>query len=315
MAAFNAFVKQQTNARYRRGLQWLVSLALCTVVIGHLDFEVFIQQWKKLEAVNLSLVLILLLMPLNWYLEACKWQQALSKYSTINREESMRSVLYGLAFHSVSPYMVGDFAGKYLPLRNQIPFKSFLRAMLQANGAQYMVTLGLGIVGLSGILFLGYTLPIYLPDAALGQMLAALLALVLVGAYAAWYFRNRLLSQIRALPRRLSPWLIQWAFVRYLVFATQFYLALQVFEVRGDGLTLLCGIALMFLVKSMLPALNVVANLGVRETAAALVFGSVLAEAEGAFSASLLIWCINLLLPAMGGTLLLLYDRSTKRSA
>ena len=92
--------------------------------------------------------------------------------------------------------------------------------------------------------------------------------------------------------------------LRYAVFCAQFMLLLIAYGVAtplGPGLAAVAG---TFLLKSLVPSLNALADVGVRELSATHLFGLLGQPALPVLSASLSLWVINIALPSAAGLLL-----------
>jgi hypothetical protein len=90
-----------------------------------------------------------------------------------------------------------------------------------------------------------------------------------------------------------------------LIFGTQFYLLFQLFGIALPVSIMLPGIAIIYLIKTIIPSLNIVGDLGLREVTALFYFQQFGAWQEKVVAASLLLWCINLLIPTIGGLFLI----------
>ena len=91
-------------------------------------------------------VLVLLLAPLNWMLEAKKWQWLLQKIEPLSFRKAWASTLTGIAFALVTPNKIGDFAGRILYLSNKTKLRGAI-ATLIGNLAQTIVVFLFGIIG------------------------------------------------------------------------------------------------------------------------------------------------------------------------
>jgi uncharacterized membrane protein YbhN (UPF0104 family) len=90
---------------------------------------------------------------------------------------------------------------------------------------------------------------------------------------------------------------------RYACFSAQFLILLHLL---GIGLPLylqVAGVAWVFLIKSVAPALNIVADLGVREVAALAFFPLFSVDPALVLAASISVWFINLFVPSLLGSL------------
>ena len=90
--------------------------------------------------------------------------------------------------------------------------------------------------------------------------------------------------------------------VRYLVFATQYILLLQVFNVGIDMLTAFWLITIMFLALAIVPTIAL-AELGIRGKLSIYLFGLFSTNTLGIILTASTIWLINLIVPALAGSL------------
>ncbi|MDX1439275.1 MAG: hypothetical protein R3284_05170, partial [Rubricoccaceae bacterium] len=92
--------------------------------------------------------------------------------------------------------------------------------------------------------------------------------------------------------------------LRYLIFSTQFVVLVHAFAPDAGWLITYTGVVLVFFAKSAIPSITL-GDLGIRESAAVFFLGSLGIFEAAAFDASLAIFGINILLPALSGLLLL----------
>ena len=322
--------KMPSEPEIRRARQWrrLVfwgKIGVTLLTLGLLYNSIFAAPdtaaaWRHLLATTLggagrpAVLLALVLVPVNWGLEAWKWYRLARHLEPVTFGRSLRAVLVGLTLGFATPNRVGDYAGRIIELKSRRV--SALGAVFLGRYCQLVVTV---LAGLAGLLY--FLLTFYLngyPAAGLGVVASALLlsGLVLVPLY-----RSRLLlaalGQWRPL-RRFRPALaimptyparalhavLAISGLRYAVFCGQFLLLLGAYGVGsplGPGLAAVAG---TFLLKSLVPSLNALADVGVRELSATHLFGLLGQPALPVLSASLSLWVINIALPSAAGLLL-----------
>jgi len=100
------------------------------------------QSWK--------IYLALLLVPINWGLEARKWQILLKPVETIGFFNSFKAILAGLAFSMNTPNRIGEYAGRVLYVHEGNRWKA-LSLTVTGSFSQLIVTL---TIGAGGLLFL-----------------------------------------------------------------------------------------------------------------------------------------------------------------
>src|SRR5206468_3685838 len=88
-----------------------------------------------------------LLMPLNWGLEAAKWQCSVRSIYPVSLMQSFKAVLSGISFSVTMPNRVGEYLGRmiYLPEGSRL---RTISVTLVASFAQLLVTLVAGTAGL-----------------------------------------------------------------------------------------------------------------------------------------------------------------------
>lgn len=276
----------------------------------------FRQEWQTFYQ-NLNgtsiflLIVVLLLAPLNWLTEARKWHLLLNRIEQISLKRAFISVLSGMAFAFVTPNRTGDFIGRVLFLKKRNRLRGTIAALI-GSLSQMVVTFSFGFLGM---LYLHISHP---ASWTLWGLIAAAagLAVLLFG-----YLNIRLLSGLSGRFRKLRPLIIAlylfkrysrkelWkvlgvALLRFLIYNGQFLILLWAFDTQiplGSGF-LLSG--LMFWLITVIPTFFV-ADIGVRGFITALVFinTGVVANAFSVLAASYALWLINMVIPAIAGSI------------
>jgi uncharacterized membrane protein YbhN (UPF0104 family) len=262
---------------------------------------------------------VVLLLPLNWLLEAKKWQLAAASIEKISLSLALRGVLSGLALGFITPHAWGDYAGRIWHMKNAQRHHA-LAGVLMSRASQMAITLVAGMPGLFFLLQSGEWLP-DLPPALL-QVLVLLSALLLLTALlrvGVWvqklatilgrYSWFAYLQPLEGFSPQLSARLLLLSALRYLVFSSQFILMLFLFKVDLPLGILAMGVGFVYLAKSVIPAFNFLSDLGVREFSALLFFSSYEVSAALIVLASLVLWLINILLPTIAGAFLIFKAR------
>jgi hypothetical protein len=100
--------------------------------------------------------------------------------------------------------------------------------------------------------------------------------------------------------------ILSLSFIRYGVFMAQYMLVFPVFGVALGLGQLWWGMSVVFLVMAVVPTFTFLTELGLRWEANIQVLELLGAGAVGIFASSLAIWLINLIIPALIGSLLIL---------
>ena len=257
---------------------------------------------------NLALIIsVVLLMPVNWSLEALKWKLLLKHSAHFTLSEAMRSVLGGLSIGFATPARVGEFAGRVMFLhRGERVDGIYLSAI--GGLAQSIVTFFTALfmlrfyTGNSNIFFSAYS-----------YIAFALLALVMIAIYISfeevmlWLKKSRLhisdyVIDVNKTPHRNDKWLVfLTSIVRYGVYVLQYYLLLRFIGMTGNVFELIAAISLILFLQSVSPLIPLT-DITVRGGIALLVlnnYGTYMTM--GIFMVPVMLWAINLLIPAIIG--------------
>jgi hypothetical protein len=272
-------------------------------------------QWKIWIAV--------LLMLFNWGLEARKWQLAMHRLQPVSLGRAFKAMLTGTTLASCTPNRMGEYLGRILYVEEGKRMQAISLTMV-CSIAQLLITL---IAGVGGILYVRYCLQgaVAGPAPGLQVWLKWLLSgtvVVLVGL-TVFYFRLSWLVRLlekKSFGTKYLPYfkfledfnstilsrILFLSFIRYLVFLIQYYLLFSVFGVTVDWLQTAGGMSLVFLLMAVLPSFTFLTELGLRWEAGIQVMGLFSANAVGIFAVSFGIWVVNLIIPALIGSLLIL---------
>jgi hypothetical protein len=240
-------------------------------------------------------VIVLLLMPVNWLLEAYKWKLLSAKLQSITLIQAIKGVLTGVTLGFVTPHAVGDYFGRILTTQHKERLR-LIGAIFLGRISQMLTT---GIFGMVGVFYLfGFKLTLLLIFVGLVAM-AFLFMLTknkrlkkVVGLYIGIIteYANKQLILLQAL-----------SVTRYVVFSLQFCLLLYIVQPQLETQLIFAGVTWIFLAKSVLPSFNFLSDLGIREYSAVYFFEQYNVDVIPVIGASLLIWMINILLPTIAG--------------
>ena len=225
-------------------------------------------------------------------------------------------MLAGLCLGLVTPRSLGDYAGRILVHGTE--HKARLAGAVLLN--RIVQSLSTYVGGLGGILFIVWHLGMWGSEEILWLLVPGLL-----GTAACLFMMGSRRSQIIRWLQQLvggkwiawvsvireyslaDIWKINaWAFVRYAVFCAQFLFVLWWTGLEAPWLLLLAAVGVTFLLKTLLPAFNFLSELGVREFSALLVFSLLDLPHAEVIAASLLLWVMNICLPALAGALVVM---------
>lgn len=259
-------------------------------------------------------VFVILLMPLNWALEAKKWQLLLYKIHKTNFADSYKSVLLGATLGNLSPLMIGDFVGRLLGIPKNSKTKA-LSALLLSNGMQMFVL----------IVFakMGYEILFYSTDAVettanifLRHLLTGLIVIgVLFFSKSINLPRIQSVKFLYLLNRYSKNAIISlfiWAFVRHLVFTLQFVVLLITFDIELPFYLLIGLVNIVFLFKTLGATLGMFGDIVSRQLTAAYFFGLYGVIIEPVLAAATMLWIINIFVPMFIGAFFVFSTGKTK---
>ena len=100
--------------------------------------------------------------------------------------------------------------------------------------------------------------------------------------------------------------MLVFSVIRYLVFIIQYFLLFSLFGIALTGMQVFTGVSVMFVLMAVVPTLTFLTDLGFRWAAGIQIFQVLTTNIAGILAVSLGIWLINLIIPALIGSLLIL---------
>lgn len=319
-----------------RTYNYIIRFAIVIGTYGFIYKQIFHK--KKLEAVVQAFAELLDepkiyiftlwvfgLMLVNWGIESLKWQFLISKIEKIPFVRSFMAVLAGVSVSAFTPNRVGEYFGRVFILEKGNPWQGVFITII-GSMSQLLTTI---IVGSVALLFF---VQIYLGDAGFysDYLYYAMVFLVLVIVTSliliflnvstlpriiGRYIRKRFIKIYRyfAIIGYYSTYelaiVLTYSFLRYCIFAIQFYILLLMFSVEIPLMHGLMIISIVFFVMTAIPTVTL-AELGIRGSVSLYFIGlyferfSALNEQinAGIISSSSTLWLINLAIPALLGT-------------
>jgi len=259
------------------------------------------------------------LMGVNWALESFKWQIALRAVQPIRFLRAFKAILAGTCIASFTPNRVGEYLGRMLFVDAGNKLRSVTPSIL-CSMSQTLVTLTAGTAGIylfSSLTFhfpVSWINPTLLKSAGLMTAVTALgLALVyfrfdpLVSRVNSWLKRNKNdLSIPDHFQFRTLSGILFLSALRYGVFLLQYALLFSAFGILLTPEEVFTGVSVMFVLMAIVPTLTFLTDLGFRWFAGILIFQVYTTNTAGILAVSLGIWLINLIIPALVGSLLIL---------
>ena len=281
-----------------------VAIVLIAAVLLIFAFRKFLANEEAIDLLRYSwrenlllLMLVVLLLPLNWFLETAKWKRLISTSEKISWSQAWSAVLAGLAIGSATPNRIGEFAGRVFQLKST-PLRDGIVFTLVSSMAQVAVTI---VFGVAGLLMTD-------PDKYLhGNKAFLWTALVTgVGCAAIAYAKSaggkagEYISALRKISSEDIVAVFGLSALRYIVYAVQFFVMLRLSGVEGSAMELWWAIAVNYLVVTIIPSV-MFTEIFVRGTVATGVIGGLCGNPTAAAVAAVVLWMINVGVPAIVG--------------
>ena len=294
--------------------RWLFVLkaALAAVAVGGLVRLVHPDDLRAAFAAADArwLAVAVALVPLNVGLEALRWARLVQRaVPGVRLRDAAAAVVGAYPLGLLTPGRVGDYVGRAAFLRGVSAGTSAALTFAERM-ATLLCCLAGGLAALPwSPLPAGATVPVAAWAGASSVAIAA--AFVSPQATARLVSRivpvaavRRSVAAFAAVPSGEAARLVGLSAARYAVFSAQFALLVHAFAPSAPVGAVVVGVAVVYLVKSAVPQLTL-GDLGVREGVAVVVLAGAGVSAAQALNASLAVFVVNLVLPALAGVPLL----------
>lgn len=288
------------------------------------NFDNLTQEFSKIFISKnlIKLCFVFLLIFVNWACEAIKWQSLTNKLEKLTFIDAFQSVLVGLTLGFITPANLGDFAGRVLHLKKTNRTKA-IGTIILGNGIQFYVTLIFGIISyliiwtqnilifdkiIFGILIFNFFLGIfiYLKKSKIHFFLTRF----------AWIKRYEIyLKVFTGFENKIFIKVFIWTILRFLTYSLQFVIMLQIFQIEVKFIDLWAISCLVLLFKTLIPQINFLSDLGIREVSALHFFSFYSVNVSSVITATFALWIINILLPVLLGSIFFLKIKNLNKSS
>jgi len=264
--------------------------------------------------------MVILFVFVNWGLEARKWQLLMQVLQPMSFITAFKSVLCGVTFSLNTPNRMGEYGGRILFVDEGKRIKSITLSV--AGGmAQLIITMLMGCLGLAYLMFNAHTstnllgisffwLRIFFYSSTVGTLIFIFFFFrmeFLIRLLQKLPYSDRFLKYVNVLETfdaKILLRLLSISLFRYVVFVLQYIFMLQLLQVEQNVWTGFWIITVMFWILAIIPSFAI-ADLGIRGTVAKTLF-SYSSNTLGILTATFGIWFVNLFIPALIGSLLIL---------
>jgi hypothetical protein len=297
----------------------LLSYSLYKQIINQPDLP---KRWEqiKLSWQNGLFWLVFLLMFLNWGIESLKWKLLIAPIEKFSLLRACKAVMAGCSITMLTPNRIGEYGGRIMYVKEENRLKAISVTIL-GSISQLIITM---LMGTAGIIYLKYFSPAGSQE-SLGWLLnevilgiSIIVTVILLLIFFKVHFFITILSRVRILKSFVKHIIVVdvftgkqllrilfLSFLRYMVFILQYAMLLQVMQVN-IGLFLTFWLLTVFYLAMVLAPTVGFTELPVRATASAKIFGVFSSNILGLQAATFGIWLINLVIPAIIGSLFIL---------
>jgi uncharacterized membrane protein YbhN (UPF0104 family) len=268
-----------------------------------------------------NLAVVFILMFINWSIEAFKWKISIQPVQSISFFKSFRAVLSGVSFSVNTPNRIGEYLGRVLYIEEGNRLRA-ISLTIVCSMSQLIITLLLGLIGLFFLngkierseMAAGFDPSIWLQVLRYG-LIAGFLILtlfyfrlsILTGLLDKLRNKNRytwVVNSLKTVHATLLLKLLSLSAIRYIVFVVQYFLLFRLFDVDITWWQCFWAVSVVFLVLAIIPTFAI-AELGIRGKVSLKLIELFSANSLGISITTATIWLINLILPAIAGSLLI----------
>jgi len=262
---------------------------------------------------NLFLILFcLVLMTINWGIDAFKWKILLQPITNISFRKSIIATFSGVATSLFMPFRSGEFFGKILFLTPKYRWEGSAASLFSSLN-QLLATVFIGSLGLI-YLFLNKVYIYILSDKLLIFLASIGISLFIIYLF----FQKSVFKKLESfsfINKRISKDLFTsfshktyqiliLSLIRYLVFTIQYLLLFSLFISEFNWLDTMMLITVVFYLSSAIPSFGW-AEIAVKGSLALILF-EFLNNDSGVLLIAVFIWIINIGIPALIGASALL---------
>ncbi len=316
----------------------ILSLSIKLAVIGiaywfiyrAVSNKVELNQFKQLLAnvsrskVIITMTVVCLLMLLNWLLEAFKWKYLIRKLQRMSIWQSIEAIFCGLTWAIFTPNRLGEYGGRVLFLPpNKRGYGVFTMAV--GSFGQNVVTNVVGATALLSFVFMYLHLNVGV--LILLTVLGVSLAAIMLTCFFNIRWLADLLNKVKFLQKyerffniiaqyrtRELATVMLFCVSRFAVFSSEYYLVIHMLLPELPAVPMLIMVFNMFFIQSALPTLDLV-DVGLRGMTAATFFSYITTQKIAVIACVSSIWFINLIVPAIIGSVFVLKIRFFDRNA
>ena len=276
------------------------------------------------------IALLLLLLFVNWGIEARKWQLMMRPVQRVSFLTSVKAILSGLALSLFLPNGFGEYPGRALYMKEGNRLRS-VALNVAGSMAQLIVTLVIGVISLMYLKTYVWDktqviqgLSVLWLNGIISMIILGTALLILTYFRLSWLTRlaekipfvqkyKYLIEGLETFHWKELTRILNLSCIRFVVFVVQYMVVLHMLNVKINVIDAICTICVLFLLLAILPTIPF-ADVGIRGEAGRQLFGLITPDAFGIVVTIAVIWFVNLIIPSAAGSLFLLSIKLFKRA-
>ncbi len=289
-------------------LKIMISAGLLTFILISVDIKKTVSVFTSAD--KFLLLPAFLLGFINIFLQYLKWRLVCrSLLNENNAGKILTSLFYGFSAGSFTPARIGEYIGRAVPFADksliEITSAVFIDKMfslfivLILGSLSFLLFMKSGVVTISAFIFL---------TAILLYLLNNGLILTIKDILLRWKWSRKIFSGLALFKQMNNRFRLQLIFLSllfYLCFIIQFALLVSAFSHHYDLLSYVWTGSLVMFAKSIIPPISF-GELGIREGVSVYFLKRIGETAAAGFNASIFLFLINILFPALIGLIFLL---------
>jgi uncharacterized membrane protein YbhN (UPF0104 family) len=266
----------------------------------------------------LNLLAVILLMIVNWSIEAVKWKMLVKPIQKVSFIKALRAILSGVSFSVSMPNRIGEYLGRVMYMDEGNRLKT-ISITIVGSISQLMITVLMGFLGIlvlrEGLEARQVLSPVWMKVIIYGVLLALVVITIIyfrLSWIIKWIDRIPAIQRFTYLIKALEDFhfsllikLLLLSALRFSVFILQYYLLFPLFGVEITWLQCLWTVSVSFLVMAAIPTIAIL-ELPLRGNVMTTILALYTANSLGVGFTAAAIWLINLIVPAVVGSVLIL---------
>ncbi len=310
--------------KYSNILKYGVGLFAFVYIYIRIDESITSDFFQTFSFINLTytqyiyLILSVVFMFGNWGIEAYKWKLLMEPIEKISYIDSIKATLSGISVGMFTPNRIGEFGGRVLYISKTNRFKAGVFTVM-GSFSQLIVTMILGGLSFIYVLYDRTQLSDIITIALFSISILASLALLSIyynytflWHYVKKTFIYHLIKKTNIKLTVLSKVILNkslfLSLLRYSVFNIQYVLLLYGLGFELNIIICLIATSTVFFIQTAVPTVALF-ELGIRSAGAIGIFSLFEANEAMVIIASILLWLINLIIPALLGLFFLMFSK------